>query len=421
MTNRSNWDEDKLEEKLQQLPPIKDRQSKEELFQVIQKKMNERQIDKTDPVVIKKKRPWLYPAIATAAAVFLIMLILPSLIDNNDHFSRGDMDKADMERSGVAEDTDSGDAGIMMDFDDEAGEKELGGEMGIASAPEEEAMESDQLVNYVIVPLPYAMQVPVILDSELGEDERVTLIGKHLELEGELDRESMIYLALTSEEAHWGTDLRSQLQDVAFNENENSITLDFYGGHRMESLSSTQENIFSRAIHEYFSFLGIELVKFTVDGDSGIMYGQTGERHHEWGINTDNRGYYVYTDETGTDFLIRAVVAGENMYENGELLSLSDTLDKMKYVSEDGWYEPVVPEDVQFSNVAIEGNHAIITLSEDSEINRSDFDLFAEAVALTAADFDIDFISFVGRSIDEISEFRETEMISTTNLVPNIR
>ncbi|WP_218197418.1 hypothetical protein, partial [Pseudomonas sp. 2995-1] len=104
------------------MPPVKDKQSKDDLFEAIQKKSKERH--ETEKIVVPKRRKtWIYPVIATAAAMLLIILILPSFFNDFDIASEEDssFDRAadyDMDDAGteVAEDTEdaSGEMGTLM-------------------------------------------------------------------------------------------------------------------------------------------------------------------------------------------------------------------------------------------------------------------------------------------------------------------
>lgn len=413
MTKKSQWDEHFLEEKLKELPPIKDRQSKDELFQAIQKKMNERNIEPVKPVVTKKSRPWFYPAVASAAAVFLILLIVPSLLQDG-HFSTGDMDTADVERSG-----NDGEMGIMMDETEQA-EEEFTEEAGIASMPEADDSSADEPTetSFVTVPVPFSMD---IWNEGVNDGFRVAIVGLMVEEDKVgTELEDILLYGLTAMDLNGAVQFQG-LQGIELNEEEKTVSLNFSEENRLESFATGETQTFWQALDELFGPYGYEKVRFYINGEPGVYVGQEGILKVEEELKTDNRGYYLYEYDDGNSYLLRSVMVNEPIDANGELFTFAETLEKMGTVSDEAWYQSAIPSTVEFSEITVEGNEAIITLSEESQLDAEQYDLLLEAVLLTATDFPIDYLTFMGGPIEEIQEFRMTVGIPVEKRVPNNR
>ncbi|ADU28613.1 hypothetical protein [Evansella cellulosilytica] len=415
--NKKRWDEEELEDQLRELPQIKDSQSKEALFQAIEKKMNEAHTEKIKEPRINKKRTWIYPVIASFAAVLLLILIVPSFIHNDMPLNdlAGDYDDA----------ADSGGPDTLFGGDESVEE-----EMFIMEEPEanniSERTESsaDEMpeTEQSIVPIPYVLDVAIPTGNGNVYQPIGFVIGEMVATDelGAGDLLAKIEYALHSPHANWGIEsVSEQIQSISMIEEENTVALDFYEDNRMASLSSMESESFRNVVTEYFSVLGFDYVQFTVNGNQGFDFGQEG-REVEWSLLSDNRGYYVYADEGGERYLLRGANAEEPIYEDGELISLRATLENMKNVADNAWYEPGIPETVFFDDVERIDNYAIITLTDDSALTLEQFDLFEEVLAHTMHDFSIDYFTIEGGPIEDIKEHRTTERLSTRT-TPNIK
>jgi hypothetical protein len=79
------WSDEKIEQHLKGLPPIKDRQSKQELFLKVQAKVHYKDSKG------KRLPTWSLPALATACALVIFGIFVPDLVKNG-----GKMENAKM-------------------------------------------------------------------------------------------------------------------------------------------------------------------------------------------------------------------------------------------------------------------------------------------------------------------------------------
>ncbi|MFA9556631.1 hypothetical protein ACERII_04885 [Evansella sp. AB-rgal1] len=413
----TRWDDKKVEDHLQQLPPIKDRQSKEELFQAIQKKMADRGDLDSKPIKIKRRKTWVYPAIASVAALFLIVLLLPSMLNGG-----GQQHLTGEDNNGV--DEVNGNMGIMTENDDQnnmniAGSNETdedqAGMAGITGIPDEEA--------FISLPVPHLFHVNKLTETGTGIFPIATIISKQFDPAAieKASLEETLYYTLTSGEVIWASfPLEEVIQSVEVNEEETIVTLDFVNERSIERLASSESDYLWQAFEQFFGFYGFETLQFTANGDPGVYWGQSGILETEWSLPNENRGYYRFRDEDGAQYLVRATVAEEPIEENGDLLSFSETIEKMRVVSEGAWYESVIPVSVVIEDVVVQGEHAFVTLTDDSEFSDvEEYHLFIEALLLTASDFSIDYLTIEGGQSDSIRETIYTEMMDVID-VPTI-
>ena len=79
---KSEWSDKQLEELLRQMPKIKDHRNPRDIYQNLSLKR-------------RKKPAWILPAIASAAAVLLIVILIPKILVSNQI----PMDQADEKSS----------------------------------------------------------------------------------------------------------------------------------------------------------------------------------------------------------------------------------------------------------------------------------------------------------------------------------
>ncbi|MDG5787962.1 hypothetical protein QA612_10725 [Evansella sp. AB-P1] len=401
MTKRL-WDDQDVENHLKQLPPIKDRQSKEELFQAIERKMQERN-EKPSPLYTKNKHKltWLKPLMASVAAVFLIVLIFPYFFNGDYEMSYNSDNNADISAGNDMNNSNDGDFNIAGTPSDDG---------GVDTESDEE--------NTILLPVPHFFEVLTV--NEFGDEGLYTKSGitsQPISIGENRDSslENLIYYTLTSDEVDWGIQdsrsLHNEISSVNIDDRENAVTIDFFNSINIERLSSNEATSFYEAILEYFGYFHFEKIRFTFNDEPGVLIGPFGFVE-EWDIPYENRGYYLHEDEEGNHYFVRGAYVGERIMENGELLSFQETLGEMLVVNEGAWYRSAIPESIEIEDVVIEDIHAAIFVNDTGIIPTvEEFDLLVEALTFTANDFSIEYISFIGNFIDEMSQVRQTEMI----------
>ncbi|SDZ12741.1 hypothetical protein SAMN05421736_106179 [Evansella caseinilytica] len=398
MTRKSSWDEKKITSHLQQLPPVKDRRSKEEVFQAVQQKLEERETEDRGSLVGKKKSGWLLPAIASTAAVLLLLILLPSFLNNQQHLTSdsGGEQEASMENR-------TNEVNILME-DGEAGAVE---EDADEAADNEEAADHSGEMNVtvqaetVLVPIPHTEQV----EAAATVNPRTFVKREPLEMSEETGEtlEEMLVYVLTSDQ--FGTaDIFQGLQTVAFDEGDKAATLDFTEENRLESLAGDEYQQAYGTIVEVFSSYGLEEVRLTVNGEADVTFGPEGQLE-KIELLPDNRGYYLYKAADGNRYFLRGAVVGEQIGDHSDtLFTFAETLEKMRSVRPDAWYDSAIPESVEFAEVVVDGDYATVELAPDSSFaDDEQFRLMVSAIQLAASDFPLNYIEFEGAAVEQMT------------------
>ncbi|UCZ53667.1 hypothetical protein LGQ02_02380 [Bacillus shivajii] len=413
MTKKNQWDEKDIEEKLKSMPPVNDERTKDELFNAIQKKMNEE--DHKPEVVAKKRRPWIYPTLASAAAIFLILLIIPSFLQNDgQEFSSMDQAVDDSADNASIMTEDDSDVEITLDSGGDLTEEdaEIAGFSEVEeNNGEEQSMAVEEKTTTIIT------AVPRVFDVDMGgiSQERVALIETSVQIgeeTGETLEEVLVYVLSNHEDLP----LKS-LQKIEFDDGE-VANLYFEEDHRLQSLSAFQYHALTYSLSELFGHYGFDEVRFYVGDERGIMFGQEGEIDALDSLNV-NRGYYVYEDEHGKEYLLRNTMIGEPAAdEEGELFTFEETIHQMKEIEEKTWYRSIVPDFIEITEIDVSDETIHFVFSGDENISSVEeqelFELFLRGVLVTASDFEHETLTIYSESSGYIGEY----MLSKT-VIPN--
>lgn len=414
MTKREHWDEQKIEQRLSELPKIKDDRSKEDLYKIIQHRLDEIEDNSSD----KRKKPWykrqwFFPSIASACVLLLFVLILPSFLKDNEQ-SLGEQTVYDKELNVSTDDMRLATNENALNNEPEIYTEENEVNMAENKGTEEvEEMDTNMDIHDEEKEV-HLVAIPFVEDVEMEGMSTFKVMIDHVEHESFPNKEDLLLFSFSTNEID-GAEKLEDLQNIYIDEKENEVTLDFYENNRFESLSSAETEIFREVVTEVLGLYGFEKVHFTTNGEPGLMIGQIG-LEYTWELPHENRGYYLYENEEGEQFVVRAVSIGAwSMEEEGDL-TLFETLEKMKNVTHDAWYTPLIPEGVDFQDISIEDNEAIITLAEQTQLAADDVNRFLQGVTLAASDFSIDYVTFTGEKIDDIFAGRVTERIPVLSI-----
>lgn len=414
MRREPHWDEEKVKQRLRELPAIKDEQTKEKLFAAIQSRVEEiegEQINRKKN--FSRKRPWFFPTLASACALFIVLIIIPPFFSKDElsldehRLVNHEMDM-EMDTGILSADNEMADGD--MDFSDNGQELDSG-ELGVTEISDKWGMDES------IIAIPYVEHV------QIGDIITVKVMVEGMEkdlfenLSNELDE--LLLFILSRNEINGAMKI-DDLDKVLVNGDEKEVTLDFTENNRLESLSSSEMVIYREMIREILSIYGFEKVHFTSNGEPGVMIGQTGYNEYTWDLPYENRGYYLYRNEDGGEYIVRGVAVDAWSKEKEGELSLLETLEQMKNVAEGAWYLSLIPDNVYFDDATINGNEAVIVLNEQSQLEKKDYDKFLQAVTLAASDFSVDYVTLIGDPINGIYPLGKTEKIPVRS-IPNLR
>ncbi|WP_026688749.1 GerMN domain-containing protein [Alteribacter aurantiacus] len=448
MTKKSRWDEQDIENTLKDLPPIKDRQSKDDLFAKIEKRAAEQPAPQR--AAIRQKKPWLYPVMASAAAIFLLVLIVPSFLSNQNEQSlilnssdQGDSSSDNETAMYVEEDEEVSDdmetepesheapatddsAGEEADYEEnvtrESDSIERDEENEVNSADlqenddtetEQEEQEQEQETRMVTLPVPYVYSTEtdfvVAIKNETVEttEPLEELLAQLLTEEGETEK-----LTLPG------------LNEITFI-NDETVQLDFTeeDEERYASLSSSETNNYREGIMEVFTSLGYEQVVLTTEGEDGFLFGAEGVVE-SWDLRNGEGplGYVLYTTETGETVLVHS---SQVLSEDESLGTFEETVEWMKEMEGNANLHSPLPEYSEegelISEVKEENGGLIITFDEaySFEEGSKEQGMMLKALLYTAGEYGYDYVVFEGEGATEVDGITLGEQVSPEDRKPN--
>lgn len=402
MKRSSNWDEKLIENQLRKLPKIEDKQSKEALFERIQEKLQEEKLQE-----LNKKKNWFVPSIAVAAVFFLMLLLVPSFLNERDvTIEDSHNEELKMEE---AED---------VAFDEAAGINSIEKAPGIAAVPNDlepiylgavqpaDAKEfSSDLIN-IAIPVygpggEFAIPVTVFSNGQ-----------------SELERFLTAKDAFSGEA--WGIGKFPSIEINSMSESKDGVLVIDVPKGSLENLSSAESFIYSQALQETFS-QKYEKIEFSSDGEPGVFWGQTGPIS-EMDLTEPNRGYYLFESYTGHLFLVRGKAINAPGNNVGDELSLQETLQAMKQGDMNIGYRSAIPEEIIITNVTEEDNIATVTFADGTYLENSQVHLaMVEAILFTARDFGNKYVRLNGIEQTEIGPYVMGDLIEIPQYVNFIR
>ncbi|WP_158738585.1 hypothetical protein [Alteribacillus sp. YIM 98480] len=419
MTKRySRSSDEQIKQKLQQLPQIRDNRTKEEVYQNIVKKTDNR---------ANKRRPrkWVIPTLTTAAAFLLLLVLLPNMISTPKQFT-ADEDSNSIEKrqagenstENITEQEEDADNNVEKPARSEQEESDI-----TISEQEEESVEETQIHEEPAVDVEdedpiYDNYVTALTENDIEQGEKAVTIPLQ-------DVETSVIVPLTfviSEnqealeafeeltEEYTGEDVGldpSALQHIDWDyaeEEESPLEVEFEED--LSEASSNESEMIVRSLEESMRYLGETEVILEQNGTEGIELGNYGVLDR-YKIDQENRGYYVYTNENRS-FLVSGSGANiSSTNENGELLTFHETLEHMKSTGENSSVDASIPENMTIEGVHEEQDLARVIFSKDSHLSENNNGrLMVEAVLFAAADFGFERVSFEGENLGEAQGYK---------------
>lgn len=384
--DKITFEEKQLEELLQSMPKVRDHRSPEQIFANISPRLEEneekpRSIEKT---TVRRKRAWIVPTFASAAAVLIIAIVIPSFLYDQDSTMENSQTQLKLER--FIDDKESppieNEVGIMG-ADVQLARLAPGSESRVITAisVEEEVVTvavPDQNAQFVV---PLSFVVPK------GQGlEQLNTINEHLR-EHEWGLSDYILEGVSISEGSTSNGIKKIVLDVSANHS--------YGN------GSAMEVIFIATVKETFKQLGYDVAEFRTEGKPGINLGNYGDIQELNLENDSSRSiYYLYQPiEQAQPFLVP--FPKENNFEKA--------LDAMKSTDELGLHEitPSVPAEIQFDNIIVEREKkVIIEFVEGTQLeNEAKYRIMIEAILMTAKEYDFEFVEFKNSPVDVIGSY----------------
>ncbi|WP_144557922.1 hypothetical protein [Shouchella miscanthi] len=191
--------------------------------------------------------------------------------------------------------------------------------------------------------------------------------------------------------------LESRELTIQFNEEGNQL-----------STTTAQTTLFYDSLFGISDLYGIkEIVFINPDGGTDIIVAER-EVNKPLVVEEEReatRGYYTVYDEAleETLFLAGQALEEQVVNEEGELLSFSDTVDKMEIIDEEGaFYASAVVKGIDIVNATLVNGRASVQYTMDEDmVTDADRVVFENAIQLAALDFQASKVELVNDTLEE--------------------
>ncbi|KZE67572.1 hypothetical protein AWM68_19100 [Fictibacillus phosphorivorans] len=381
------WNDENIEQHLKSMPPIKDRQSKQELFLKVQAKIEYKQPKG------KKLPTWSLPALATACALVLFGIFVPDLMKNGGQ---------KMENSNMAQH--DGDMKAKM-ADDSAGGKDKN-QVGL--------MKTERLAAY---------HSPLLKkDIDSSNKDWVTI--------GYLDEQAQLVIPVSflTDKDYYLNKVNDQLQKFKPNdagltesplikakitEEEETVIVDFPQGAVLES----EEPLLKSLISITFANSGQKAkVEFRTDGQPGYEFPRFGPAK-EWDLAVPGAPHYRYDAPSNDAFIVSLFSTGEEADRLPK--EFKDALEMMDDEQERG-LKPLLPKNITFGVKEINKDYVEITFPDSIKLSADDTEdvMMIDAILLTAESYGYDSVKFMNTKLDTIGPYhldKPIEGVTGTN------
>ncbi|WP_226666916.1 hypothetical protein [Metabacillus litoralis] len=371
---RQEWNEEKLEQLLKQLPHVHDKQSAEDIYQSILYKQQNR----------KKSKSWIAPTFATVAALFIFLMFTPYLFQEITSSSNEEksMDKVS--------DTSSGTDEAELRIQDNTANKESSLMQEEFADSEAKALEVNEQVTFVTPSNDGEETITIGVTDASGE--YIIPISVNAEY---LNKPQQIQDILVENLFEKIGPVGFELQNTQIlpQKNPEELILNYTGEPILSS--SKSETMYKEAIQETFRWLGYNKVNLQTNDSEGIEFGNSGLQTDLAIQRNRNKAYYLYQYNDNTSKLL--VPSPESFS------SINEAIEAMKTGLPDKKLLPPIVN--QMINMVSSEDGTQIDIEfinggsfEDNEQNI----IMLEAILLTAKEFGYEKVKFNGIAIDKI-------------------
>lgn len=393
---KSNYDEYEVEQLLRSLPKVKDRQDPDELFNQISKSMK-------DQPKQKRKWTWTFPTLASIAAILLLAIIVPSMIQDQQQYSTEGIhteESTAIKESQLNRDAADG-ATIEMapKFNDQL---DQGQSFGIAKEGNQPANNS--ILHHTITVIPEGMKLVTAAVPDPNAQVVIPVAFLIAENEPILDFVENINSRIGEQTLGLSESMLQNLQlseaNIEGNQEAKKVIVNMTSDNEMLQ-GSTNELMFLNTIKETFRHLGYEKAEFTVNGKPGLALSNYGEIR-ELNLEKNNQsGYLLYITENNLTYLTPYQV------EPSQDPSLESTIGSMQKGNPEYGLQPSIPENVSFSAIQVDDSKrlATFTFSDVKLEDNERYEYMIDAILLTSKEFGIEQVEFNNMNINNIGKY----------------
>ncbi|MDQ6599504.1 hypothetical protein E2K98_16060 [Bacillus salipaludis] len=389
---KSEWSDKQLEELLRQMPKIKDHRNPRDIYQNLSLKR-------------RKKPAWILPAIASAAAVLLIVILIPKILVSNQIF----MDQAD-EKSNK-----------KMELLSDKQEKTIEMKKGESSS---KALDSSGTEKYGL--MRGMNQNTAAYEGDVGNRKVLTYwIPDH---QGQIlipvstivnRKNNQSWMSLFNEymvqlkEEKWGlSDFYPMNATLSLNAKGDSVNVDVPKDHPYGQ--GANETIFVNAIKKDISTNShVKRIRFSTNRQPGIELGDYGHLEELNAENERQRAFFLFVPRNQDKPFL---VPSQDKYNTLKAAFVAMKKDQ----SEGGLKASILPA-IKFKKMLIRKNTLFLTLKEKSMMEDSQNTIYSiEALLLTAKEFGIKSVFILNAPLKRVGNFDLTKEIKVP-LAPNLR
>ena len=374
-----------------QLPKIKDRRKKEEVYAKL-----------LEPPIQKRKNKWI-PAVVSVATLCLLTIISSTYFfeENSTSTTEQAQDKATRQLINSAESNEEAEIITEQDIelneaskmDNEEGEYPQSQDVKSASLLYETELEDS---DYVTIGVPtkdvqYVVPLTFVYNNKMN----------YLDMFNEI--------ANSVNEAYYGLEDYFPLQaEISFIENQKVIGVNLPDDH----IYVNADQIFQNVLEESFRYQNITEVQLETEGERGVEFSHIGDIEEVKVTLYPQRAMYV---ATFSDSATSLFVPSERSFE-----TFSEALEAMKKGTAFEGIQASIPKNVVFESIEDDGENVIVTFSEETILaNNAQYEQAIEALLLTARDFGFESVSFQNSTIETIGAINMYESVEVP-VAPNV-
>lgn len=373
---KREWNEEQLEQLLQQLPSVKDKQNQSDLYQSVYYKYQSR----------KKRRTWIAPTVATVAALFIFALISPFLfqgVTNKSEESAMDMASTSSSESSKAENDSQTEMRVTeSSIAEDKSNENVGLHQKLIENEQEtfvtDADDSEKIITVGLTDEDSQNIIPISFEEEAGKEELDQI--KAFKPEKFVAQFGPLVLGLKN------TDLEE--------ENNEEIIIN-YKADKGSITGSGSEIAYRESIIETFRWLGYKKANLFTNGVEGIEFSNYGQETELEITETRNKAYLVYQyDDSKAKLLVPS---------RESLQSIEEAISIMKKGIDEQELKPSIQNNIGEIVITEDGEHLEVWFTENANIeNNEESIIMLESILLTAKDFGYETVQFNGTKAKEI-------------------
>jgi hypothetical protein len=367
-----------LEDLLRELPKVSDHRHPREIHRNISQ--------------IKKKRSmptWLIPGFATGIVLILIFILTPQLTGIQDTASERSLNdtSVDIENKATTSEYHTEEMEIFGD------ENSQNNELNSMLIDEPSAVYPNDLKGYqtftIAIPDPNALTtVPITVLIEKMEDKTWF----------ELFEEIMPKLT----EENWGLAEYFPLDaNLSYDATSETVTIDVPTNHQY-GVGSAAETMFTKTVKVSFPTEKVKRIRFTTEGERGIVLGNYGEIFELQTEKYQNRAYYFsYLGDDSRPYMIPSEKKFDSLLDAYSAMTVGETEKDL---------QPSIPTETKLEIFTAEDDAQtlIMKVAEGTALNNQFLYSF-EALMLTAKSFGYEKVRVEGQGAEQLGPFSLSE------------